>query len=102
MDKTPLFVVPASLQTEEDQPFQSAQTLQTTTLGALGNKGMPPSEDHDHPWPPGILGPQSSNPGVHKVETPVEVLVKNISLVWTHQLGPLGPTLSVALLCQTT
>ena len=37
-------VVPASLQIEEDQPFPSAQMLQTT----LGSKGMP---EEDQPFP---------------------------------------------------
>ena len=36
------------------------------------------------------MGPRSLNLVVQRVKIPVEVPVKNVSLVWTHLLGPLG------------
>ena len=83
-------VVPASLETEEDRSFPSAQTLQTTLGEPWATKERPPVRITALPgllgsWALGAQTRQFQNGG-----TAVEVLVKNDNVVRTRLLGSLG------------
>ena len=83
-------VVPASLETEEDRSFPSAQTLQTTLGEPWATKERPPVRITALP---GLLGSWALGAQTRRFQNggmAVEVPVKNGKSFGTHLLGSLG------------